>query len=104
MAEWAKEGHFDPMVFGAFVKCVGIYTVGTLLRLKSDRLAVVTDNSNSLLKPIVRVFFSIKSKAYIQPLTLNLDRAESRDAIVSHEEVEKWGLADIARFWAVQAN
>ncbi|MFL6656735.1 MAG: HD-GYP domain-containing protein [Massilia sp.] len=104
MAEWSKDGHFDPTIFGAFVKCVGIYPVGTLLRLKSDRLAVVIDNSNSLLKPIVRVFFSIKSKAYIQPLTLNLDRAESRDAIASHEEVEKWGLADIARFWAVQGN
>ncbi len=39
MAEWCK-GHFDEKVFQAFVKCVGIYPVGTLVRMKSERLAV----------------------------------------------------------------
>ncbi|HEX9172964.1 MAG TPA: HD-GYP domain-containing protein, partial [Telluria sp.] len=34
MAEWSH-GHFDPVVFQAFVKTVGIYPVGTLVRLES---------------------------------------------------------------------
>jgi HD-GYP domain-containing protein (c-di-GMP phosphodiesterase class II) len=41
MAEW--DGHFDKNIFQAFVKCVGIYPVGTLVRLKSGRLGVVVE-------------------------------------------------------------
>ncbi len=36
MARWT--GYFDPRVFQAFVKCVGIYPVGTLVKLQSGRL------------------------------------------------------------------
>jgi len=41
MTTW--QGHFDKSVFEAFVRTVGIYPVGSLVRLQSDRLAIVTD-------------------------------------------------------------
>ena len=90
MAEW-QAGHFDATVFKAFVKTVGIYPVGTLLKLKSGRLAVVTDQSNqSLLKPIVKVFFSSRSNA---PIVMELvDMSRSQDNIESVEDAAKWGL------------
>ena len=90
MAEW-QVGHFDATVFKAFVKTVGIYPVGTLLKLKSGRLAVVTDQSNqSLLKPIVKVFFSSRSNA---PIVMELvDMSRSQDNIESVEDAAKWGL------------
>ena len=37
MASW--KGQFDPVVFATFVKSVGIYPTGSLVRLHSDRLA-----------------------------------------------------------------
>ena len=50
-------------MFKAFVKSVGIYPVGSEVLLKSKCLAVVVDQSDkSLLKPIVKIFFSTKSK------------------------------------------
>ncbi|MDE2430809.1 MAG: HD-GYP domain-containing protein, partial [Burkholderiales bacterium] len=37
MAEWSN-GHFDEKVFQAFVKSIGIFPVGTLVRMESGRL------------------------------------------------------------------
>ena len=90
MAEW-QDGHFDAAVFKAFVKTVGIYPVGTLLKLKSGRLAVVTDQSNkSLLTPIVKVFFSSRSNA---PIAMEfVDMSRSQDSIESVESADKWKL------------
>jgi len=52
MAEWT--GHFDPKVFQAFVKSMGIYPVGSLVRLRSGRIGVVTEQSlKSLTMPMI---------------------------------------------------
>ncbi len=90
MAEW-QEGHFDKNVFHAFVKTIGIHPSGTLLRLKSGRLAVVIQQSEkSLLTPIVKAFFSTKSNAPIEPEIIDL--AKSPDAIQCAEDAAKWGF------------
>jgi putative nucleotidyltransferase with HDIG domain len=99
MEEWTLNGHFDPQVFAAFVKCIGIYPIGTLLRLESGRLGVVLDNSKSLLQPVVRVFFSTTSMTHILPGTIDLAAPGARDAIASAEEAQTWGLGDIERYW-----
>lgn len=90
MAEW-KDGHFDEAIFHAFVKTVGIYPTGTLLKLKSGRLGVVTDQSqNSLTKPLVKVFFSTRSNAPILPETIDLSK--SPDSIANIENPQQWGF------------
>lgn len=104
MAEWSK-GHFDEKVFQAFVKSIGIYPVGTLVRLESGRLGVVVEQQagKSLLAPKVRVFFSIKSMSYIAPELLDLAGAGLQDKIATREDAEKWGLKDINRYWLGEA-
>ena len=100
MAEWG-DGHFDKVVFYAFVKSVGIYPVGSLVRLQSQRLAVVIEQSSkSLLTPIVKVFFSIKSDYRIPPELLDLSKPYCRDKILTHESPEKWGINDIQELWS----
>lgn len=90
MAEF-RNGHFDETVFQAFVKTIGIYPTGSLVRLKSGRLAVVTDQSDkSLLMPKVKVFFSTKSKGPIKMEVIDLGR--SQDGIEGLEDVAKWGF------------
>ena len=100
MADWSK-GHFDEDIFQAFVRSVGIYPVGTLVRLESGRLGVVVEQKTgkSLLAPKVRVFFSIKSSTHITPELLDLSGPASQDKIVSREDAVTWSLTDIDRYW-----
>ncbi len=96
MAEW--KGHFDPMVFQAFVKSLGIYPIGSLVRLESGKLGVVIEQGEqSLLKPRVKVFFSTRAQAYITPEVIDL--ARSPEKIAAREEATKWGIKDVDRWW-----
>ena len=98
MAGW--KGHFDPVVFQAFVKTVGIYPVGSLVRLESGRIGVVIEQqAKSLLAPRVKVFFSAKSKTPIPQEVLDLSKLLGRDKIVSRESAEEWGFRNVDELW-----
>ena len=84
MAGW--KGHFDPTLFGAFVQSLGIYPTGSVVRLESDRLAVVVEqNAGSLVTPVVKVFYSMRTEMPIMPARLDLARAGCNDRIVGRE-------------------
>jgi HD-GYP domain-containing protein (c-di-GMP phosphodiesterase class II) len=98
MAQWAD--HFDDNIFKAFVKSVGIYPIGSMVKLTSGRLAVVIDqNTKSLLMPIVKVFFSTKTKTHIGIKTLDLSEPSAQDSIVGHDDPALWGITDISKIW-----
>lgn len=100
MVEWSK-GHFDEAVFQAFVKSMGIYPIGSFVRLESGRLGVVIEQSTkSLLTPKVKVFFSTKSQAYIKPEIVDLCH---KDKIAGREDASKWGIRNLAQYWAGDA-
>jgi putative nucleotidyltransferase with HDIG domain len=100
MTEWSK-GHFDEKVFQAFIKSIGIYPVGSLVMLSSGRLAVVLEQSDkSLLTPRVKVFFSTKSQAYIQPEVIDLSRPGLSLKIVGREDAAQWGIKNLDELWA----
>ncbi len=98
--EWSKF-HFNPVFAQDFMRCVGIYPVGTMVMLESGRLAVVIEaHESNLLAPKVNVFFSTKSNAYIKPETVDLSRGfgfGGGDKIVGHESAAKWQV-DPMRF------
>jgi putative nucleotidyltransferase with HDIG domain len=100
MAEWAA-GHFDPQVFQAFVKSMGIYPVGSLVQLTSGRIGVVVEQtSKSLTTPSVKVFFSTKSNLRILPQIIDLSRPENKEKIVSREDPAKWRFPDLHELWS----
>ena len=100
MAEWAS-GHFDGKVFQAFVKSLGIYPIGSLVRLSSGRLGVVVEQTaKSLTTPCVKVFYSTKSQMRILPEVVDLSRPGTTEKIVSREEPAKWKFADLDELWS----
>jgi HD-GYP domain-containing protein (c-di-GMP phosphodiesterase class II) len=98
--EWSKF-QFNPALTQDFMRCVGIYPVGTLVLLESGRLGVVVEaHDTSLLTPKVNVFYSTRSQAYIKPETVDLARGlgfGGADKIVRHESADKWQV-DPQRF------
>jgi putative nucleotidyltransferase with HDIG domain len=99
MASW--KGHFDEVVFQNFVKTVGIYPVGALVRLESGRLAVVIEqNEQTLLLPRVKVFMSARTGRRFTPQVIDLARQEERDSIIKIELPADWGLEDVEALWS----
>jgi putative nucleotidyltransferase with HDIG domain len=99
MAEWSGS-HFQNSMFQAFVKAVGIFPVGTLVRLQSGRLGVVVDQSaQSLLTPQVKVFFSTKSQVRLSPEIVDLARPGCNEKIAAHEDPAKWHFPDLEELW-----
>lgn len=99
MAEWAN-GHFDSKVFQAFVKSLGIYPIGSLVKLTSGRLGVVVEQTGkSLTTPSVKVFFSTKSNMRILPEVIDLSLPNVSEKIVGREDSDKWRFADLNELW-----
>jgi len=91
--EWS-EHHFDPELAQKFIQAIGIYPVGSLVRLESQRLGVVVDQgSRGLLYPIVRIVYDIKRRRPLPPKDLDLSKPEhGGDHIVGHEAPSAWNL------------
>lgn len=84
--------HFDAQIVHTFIKTVGIYPNGALVKLHSGRLAVVMEQSEAhALTPRVRVFYSTKSKMPISKFDLDLS-VEKGDGIVGFEDPREWGF------------
>ena len=100
MAEWAN-GHFDPTIFQAFVKSLGIYPIGSLIKLNSGRLGIVIDQTEkSLLTPRVKVFYSTKAKTRIKPEIIDLSHPKCPEKIAGREDPAKWKFPDIDELWS----
>ena len=94
MASWCND-HFDETVFRAFVKTVGIYPNGTVLKLKSGRLGIVIEQSEKdLTEPLIKVFFSTRINEHIPPEIIDLSK--SRDKAVGIENMQQLEL-DISK-------
>lgn len=94
LLEWTPQ-HFNPSLVQQFIRCVGIYPIGTLVRLESERLAVVTETGRSdLLKPVVKVVFDIARRRRLNPTDLDLSQSSDfgQDRIISAEDPQDWGL------------
>lgn len=99
MISW--KGHFDPKVLSAFIQVIGIYPTGSLVRMRSGRLAVVVEqNSAHFTKPLVKIFHCLHSGKDLVPQTLDLALPGERETIAGREPRGNWNAAMLDALWA----
>ncbi len=94
LLEWSNH-HFDPTLVQQFIRCVGIYPVGTLVRLHSGRLGVVVETGRQgLLQPVVRVVMDVKRRAFLTAQDVDLSQLpkQSEERIVNAEVPSQWDI------------
>jgi putative nucleotidyltransferase with HDIG domain len=98
MAAW--NGHFDTPILNSFIRSVGIYPVGALVKLQSEHLAVVLEqHDETLLTPKVRIFYSARKREPVFLRDLDLAAANCADRIVGIESPEAWGFSALEKLW-----
>ncbi|MBF0127193.1 MAG: HD-GYP domain-containing protein [Magnetococcales bacterium] len=100
MLEWSKF-HFSLELYQKFVQCVGIYPMGTLVRLENGLLGVVIrPNRDSLLHPVVTVLINGKTGQRLEPREVNLMACQGDQQsgyfIKGYEDHEKWQVNPVA--------
>ena len=92
LLEWSKF-HFDPEMVRKFIKAVGIYPTGSLVRLESGRLGVVLEqHPEKLMHPVVKIFYHATQRHYLPPEVVDLAHPLGRDKVIGHESFEAWDI------------
>ena len=92
--EWSS-GYLNKDLVERFIAHLGIYPIGSVVRLRSGIIGVVIDHGEkSLLYPVVRALYDTRKEKVVPPFDIDLakKRVASADEIVSCEAPEKWKL------------
>ncbi|MBV2089913.1 MAG: hypothetical protein KUF72_03420 [Candidatus Thiodiazotropha sp. (ex Ctena orbiculata)] len=95
LVEWSGEGVFDAELVQRFIQCVGIYPVGSLVALESQRLAVVIASpQKALLNPVLEVIYDLRKQRPVAPEMLDLGESVSGggDRIVKPVTAEEYTI------------
>ena len=92
-------GSFDPVLLNKFIQCIGIHPVGTLVKLSSQKVGLVTEsNPASPLKPIVKTFYNAKHSRYTEVQDIDLANKKTLDTLESTVKPKEYNI-DLERFY-----
>jgi hypothetical protein len=92
LLEWSGQ-HLNKELVQHFIRTVGAFPSGTLVRLESGRLAkVVSQGTGGGNKPAVRMVYDTQTRHEIKPYDVDLSDGTEDDKIIGWEPWEKWGL------------
>ncbi len=95
LLEWSTYQFKEELVH-SFIRTVGIYPVGTLVRLKNGLLGVVVEQGEkSLTQPVVRIIYDLRNRAFVMPWKIDLFENAGQDEscqIASPESFAKWHI------------
>ena len=87
----AQQNHLEQRLVDTFIKCMGVYPVGSLVELNSSKLAIVESrNQQDPIRPKVRSFYSAEMHRYV--MTEDIDLSDSEDFIVKGVRADDFDL------------
>lgn len=90
--------HFDAELVTKFIKCMGVYPVGTLVQLSNQRLAIVMQrNQQEPLKPVVKVIYHATQRHYLDVQWLDLAKNGVQETIENTVDPKEFGI-NLANF------
>ena len=89
MTDWGGS-HLDTQLLHEFIRCVGVFPVGSLVELTDSHLAIVLENGKNPLRPLVRVVMHKDLKKKMSPKDFFL--AESDLRIVDFADHTYYGI------------
>jgi len=92
LLEWSGT-HLDQTLVHRFIRSMGIYPVGSLVKLKSQRLAVVIEASETDQRlPLVKVIYSTSSQRYLPVEIIDLSKPTTQDEILQAVDPARFGI------------
>lgn len=86
-----SQGKLDQSLVHQFIRCIGVHPVGSLVKLKSGKLAIVIRaNKDDPLSPTVMTFYSVRSGHYNEIKQLDLNKVQ--DEIESSVRPEEFKI------------
>jgi len=80
LRDLAKKNHLDTELVDLFIRCIGVFPIGSLVQLSSNKLAMIEErNEKNPTKPKVRSFYSVTVNEFVD--TENIDLEETEDFI-----------------------
>ncbi|BBN80798.1 phosphodiesterase [Pseudoalteromonas sp. A25] len=84
---------YDSILLNAFIHCIGVYPVGTLVKLKSQRVGVISQsNPQTPLQPVVKIFYHAKHMHYSEVKDIDLSSKRANDEIEAAIKPEEFNL------------
>lgn len=97
LLEWSGS-HLDPALVREFIRCVGLYPIGSLVLLESGRLGVVVEtNDDDQRLPVVRVMYNTRFRLPITVETVDLAKPGAQDRILRSVDPDEYGI-DVRKF------
>lgn len=87
----------DEVLVRQFIKCMGVYPVGSVVLLSNERLAMVTAQTDNPLTPNVKVFYSARNNHFLEAKDISLS-SEPRITIVKAVKAGDYNI-DINAFF-----
>ena len=83
--------HFNKDLAYDFIRCIGMYPVGTCVILADGRSGVVVESTEDMKRPVVQVLYDENKKERLQrPITIDLSKTNG--TITSYSDANKFGF------------
>lgn len=92
--------HFDQELTYKFIEMIGVYPIGTCVRLDNDLIGIVSGSTDNVLQPIVRLFYDDQIG---KPIKIEeLDLTKVRINIAGYETPASWDADKLKVYKSLQ--